>query len=238
MTNRTSAEVGRKRASPAKRGRPLAGSSSLSRTAIVKVAFEVIESEGVDALSFRAVAKRLGVDAKSLYNHIEDKEALLNAVAEEVLSRMKIPPPTGDLRSDLLAIARSFRTSALSPKGDAVVLLLSRPIELLANTAPLEATLSMLIKAGAQPQWAVHVVRSVLAYITGALLREARTSITYGVHDPAVASSREGALTGLGLPHIALAAPFLSRIDHEAEFEFGLDVLVDAIARKLSCTDR
>jgi TetR/AcrR family tetracycline transcriptional repressor len=233
MTTSTSQLGARTATAPARRGRPPSGASNLSRQTIVQAAFEVIEAEGIEGLSLRSVARRLGVDAKSLYNHIDSKDALLDAIAEQVLSRMVVPSPTGDLRTDLLAIAHAFRAAALSSQREAVTLLLSRPVELLVSIAPLEATLAAFIKAGAKPDWAVHAVRATLAYMTGTLLREASTGLTLGADDPAIAGPREAALTGLGLPHVALAAPHLSRLDHAREFDFGIEILTDAFVRQL-----
>ncbi len=220
-------------ATPVRRGRPPAGASALSREVIVQTAVEVIDAEGVGAVSFRAVARRLGVDAKSLYNHIDSKEALLDAVAEHVLSRMAVPAPTGDLRIDLIAIAHAFRAAALSSHREAATLVLSRPVESLAHLAPLEATLAAFTRAGAKPDWAVHAVRATLAYMTGTLLREASTGITLGSDKPEIAGPRQAALAELGLPHVALVAPALSRLDHALEFDFGIRILTDAFARAL-----
>ena len=212
----------------ARRGRPPSGSSTLSRAAIVQAAVEVIDADGAAALSLRSVARRLGVDAKSLYNHIASKDALLDAVAEHVLSRIVVPKPTGDLRTDLVAIAHAFRAAALSSNREAATLVLSRPVESLASLAPLEATLAAFISAGAKPEWAVHAVRTTLAFMTGTLLREASAGLTLGSDDPEIAGPREVTLANLGLPHVALAAPFLSRLDHAREFDFGIQILADA----------
>lgn len=219
--------------SPVRRGRPPAGSSSLSREAIVLAAVDVIDKEGAAALSLRVVGRKLGVDAKSLYKYIESKEALLDAIAGHVLSRMVVPTTSGDLRTDIIAIAQAFRVAALSSHREAAILVLSRPIESLAHVMPLEATLAVLIGAGAEPGWAVHAVRATLAFISGSLLREASVGLTLGADDPATAGAREVALTKLDLPHIALVAKDLSHLDHDREFDFGIGVLAGAFVAKL-----
>ena len=220
------------RAAP-RRGRPPSGASALTRQAIVLAALEIIDAEGVDALSLRVVARRLGVDAKSLYNHIEGKETLLDAIAEHVLSRIVIPEATGNLRADLAAIAHAFRDAALLSHRKAATLVLSRPVESLANLGSLELTLKVMLAAGAEPGWAVQAIRAMLAFITGSLLREASTGLTLGVDDPDIAQSREAALARMDFPHVAIAASYLTRLDHAREFEFGISVLVDAFARHL-----
>jgi len=205
----------------------------LSRDAIVLAAVEVIDAEGVEAVSLRSVARRLGVDAKALYNHIESKDSLLDAIAGEVLSRMVVPALTGDLSIDLMAIAQAFRVAALSSHRGAATLVLSRPVESLANLAPLEVTLAAFMGAGAEPEWAVHAVRTTLAYMTGTLLREASAGLTLGADDPEIAGPREAALVETGLPHVARVAPYLSRLDHAREFDFGIKILIDAFVAQL-----
>lgn len=200
----------------------------------MQAALDIIEADGTGAVSLRSVARRLGVDAKSLYNHIENKDALLDAIAEHVLSRMVVPELTGDLRKDLIALAHAFRAAALSANREAATLVLSRPAESLASLTALEATLSALAQAGAEPDWAVHAVRAFLAFMTGALLREASVGLTLGSDDPDIAGPREAALSDLDLPQLAQAAPYLSRLDHAGEFDFGIRVLADAFARQLS----
>ena len=113
----------------ARRGRPPSGASTLSRAAIVQAALAVLVADGAAALSLRSVARRLGVDPKSLYNHIDSKDALLDAVAEHVLSRMVVPRLSGNLKTDLVAIAHAFRAAALSSNREAATLVLSRPVE-------------------------------------------------------------------------------------------------------------
>ena len=79
-----------------RRGRPPKGAAQLSRAAILDAAVAVADAEGVSAVSMRSVARLLGVDAKSLYNHVEGKYGLLDALAEHA-ARLRaegaLPPP-------------------------------------------------------------------------------------------------------------------------------------------------
>jgi TetR/AcrR family tetracycline transcriptional repressor len=216
-----------------RRGRPPAGQATLSRRAIVDAAVQAIESEGLAKLSLRSVAARLGVDAKSLYNHIANKEALLDAVAGNVLSRIQMPAPTGELPADLKAMAYAFRTAALSSNREAAMLILSRPIEAMATAAPLDAVLRTLLDAGADMAWAVRAMRTTLAFMSGALLREVALAPELASDDAEVLRARQAALQSLGYAAVAQAAPYLSRVNHAQEFEFGIDTLCEAFARQL-----
>ena len=69
--------------------------SGLNREVVIQSALGMLEEVGVDGLSMRALADRLGVKAASLYWHLRDKDQLLELVAEAALDRVSVPisPP-------------------------------------------------------------------------------------------------------------------------------------------------
>lgn len=192
----------------------------------------MLDAEGVAAVSMRTVARRLGVDAKSLYNHVDGKEGLLDAVTEHLLSGVDLPEPTGSLPDDLRAIARSFRRDTLAHP-QAAALVLTRQLSSSAGLAPVEAVVSVLLRAGSSPEDAVHLLRSLLATVIGTLMREVSAGPTFGVTDTEGIASRRAALVRSGLPGLVETAPHLARCDHDQEFEFALDLMIDAVARRL-----
>src|SRR5918994_6086732 len=60
--------------------------NTLSRDRVVDAALALLDAEGLDALTMPSLAKYLGVGTMSLYRHVADKDDLINAVAEQVLS--------------------------------------------------------------------------------------------------------------------------------------------------------
>ncbi len=89
-----------------RRGRP----ARLTLGDVVLSAVALADAEGLDAVSMRAVAGRLGVGAMSLYTHVPDKESLVDAMLEEVSGETELPPrPSGDWRVDLTLLAREQR---------------------------------------------------------------------------------------------------------------------------------
>jgi AcrR family transcriptional regulator len=81
---------------------------SLTRERILDAA-EDVASQGFDALSMRAVAARLEAAPMALYNHFVDKEQLVDALLDRVLSRFEPEPPTGDWAEDLRRFACAHR---------------------------------------------------------------------------------------------------------------------------------
>jgi len=69
----------------------------------------------------------------------------------------------------------------------------------------------------------VHGLRAVPAFLIGTLMREVEAAPTFGGSVQRLAD-----LEGSGLPAVSVAAPYLAACDHEAEFEFGLRIILDA----------
>lgn len=66
--------------------------AKLTRAAIIDAGIELADLDGLDALSMRRIAERMGVGAMSLYRHIANKDELIGAMAEEVARRYPYPP--------------------------------------------------------------------------------------------------------------------------------------------------
>jgi DNA-binding transcriptional regulator YhcF (GntR family) len=77
--------------------RPRAPGGELSTARVVNAAIAVCDDEGLDALSIRGVAARLGVPPMSLYRHVQSKEELLRLMTDAVLGEEELPgtPPAG-----------------------------------------------------------------------------------------------------------------------------------------------
>jgi len=204
-----------------RRGRPAQG--VLSRERILLAGLALVDEEGLDAVSMRKLARRLDVDPMSLYNHVDGKDALLDGIAEVLLAAIPAPPAEADLRETMSALAHGFRAAMLDhPR--AAPLVLTRRLASMTALAPVEAVLAPLLAAGFPPDRAVHGLRAVLAFLIGTLMREVEAAPTFGGSVQRLAD-----LEGSGLPAVSVAAPYLAVCDHEAEFEFGLRIMLDAL---------
>ncbi|MEV6237035.1 TetR family transcriptional regulator [Lentzea sp. NPDC051838] len=209
-----------------RRGRPR--TPLLSRESIVEATLKVIDAEGVAAVGMRSVARALGVDPKSLYNHVEGKDGLLDAVTEHVLTTLVLPERTGNTRKDLHAIADSFRDQALKHP-QAAPLVLTRQLASPQALAPVNAVLQVLIDAGAGHEEAVHMLRMLLATLIGTLLRE--VSADFG-------DDRAETLRTSGLDALAATAEHLARFDRAAEYEYTVDLAVTAVLQRIDLRGR
>src|SRR5260370_38507466 len=86
----------------------------LSRSRILATALELVDQDGLDALTMRRLADRLRVDPMSIYNHIDGKQVLLDGLAQTLWERVDIPPGPADWRKVLRSFATSLRGLALT----------------------------------------------------------------------------------------------------------------------------
>ncbi|KAB8185005.1 TetR/AcrR family transcriptional regulator C-terminal domain-containing protein [Microbispora catharanthi] len=199
----------------------------LNRNRIVTAAVELIEREGADAVSMRRIAAELGVGVMSLYNHVPSKAALLDAVAEDVLSRIGFTDdPSAHWTERVRIQARAFRRIAHHyPRSTMVVV--SRQLSSTAGLLPVERALATLREAGFDGREAVRMLRMFIAYVVGSLLREVGVTPTFApVRADAIIAEVDPAL----FPVVSELRPHLDSCDHDEEFEFGLELLVQAMA--------
>src|SRR3954452_12161420 len=65
---------------------------ALNRDRVLKAAIRLADKEGIDALSMRRLAKALGVEAMSLYNHVANKGDLVDGMLDRALGAVELPP--------------------------------------------------------------------------------------------------------------------------------------------------
>jgi len=104
-----------------------------TRQDVALAAVAIADADGIDRVTFRAVAARLGVGVMSLYNYVPDKQSLVYDMAEEVIAELRLPEPTGDWRADIHRVAHEQRallhrhpwlvteSSHLQPLGPAIL---------------------------------------------------------------------------------------------------------------------
>lgn len=102
------------------RGDPAEERGTLTREQVVRAALALLDEVGLDGLSMRSLADRLGVKAASLYWHLRDKDQLLGLLAEAILAEVP-EPPDGAWRPALDAFASGYRTVLLAHRDAARV---------------------------------------------------------------------------------------------------------------------
>lgn len=206
----------------------------LTRALITEAALRLADARGVENLSMRALAKELGVEAMSLYNHVRNKDDLLDAVVDTVVGRIVLPNSGGDWKDELRRRAQSMRTVFLAHPW-APPLIVGRinigPNMLAFN----EATLGCLRVAGFSYVQADHAMNALDSLIYGFHLLE--RSLPVQPEDYA-----DAALTHLPeidpdrYPHFCALGQMVAEgaYDGVNQMAFGLDLLLDALAANLA----
>ena len=98
----------------------------LTRARVVTAALDLVQQDGLDALTMRALADRLQVKAASLYWHVRDRGELLDLLAAALLAEVQLPGPPGDWRQAALAVCGALER-VTTRRRDAARVLLDAP---------------------------------------------------------------------------------------------------------------
>ena len=204
------------------------GRRPLSRRRILEAAVRFVDSEGLEALSMRRLGAELGVEAMSLYNHVPNKEALLDGMVELLLGELEIPSESEGWENRIRKAYRAFRRLA-HEHPNVFPLLLVRPPDTMDGVCLVEEFLKTLGEAGFDPETSLYAFRALSSYASGYAIAEIRGFAM----EPA--GSRLGAptLPRDDFPHIHELEGRLETVDHDAEFEFGLDLIIAGLKEKL-----
>lgn len=147
-----------------RRGRP----ARLSREAVVAAAEQIVESEGIEALTMRRVADQLSSSPTAIYRHVRDKDELLLALLDEVAGELGRPDLPEDPRQRLVVLWRLlYNTLAARPWVVAVLVgedLASRAILWL-----VEEILQAFLACGLDHAQAASAYRAVWQFTVGVL---------------------------------------------------------------------
>jgi len=210
----------------------------LSRERVLRAAIALADERGADELTMRKLAQDLGVEAMSLYNHVASKDDLLDGMVDIVFSEIEPPVAGGDWKAELRKRAVSTR-DALNRHRWAIGEMEGRGSHGPSNLRLHDAVLGCLRGAGFSVEMTVHAYSVQDAYIYGFALQQSDMTPESPEDFAAVAQQQlvDYADALSDYPHLVevvgghVAA---SGYDYEAEFLFGLDVILDRLEQLLS----
>lgn len=194
-------------------GRPKVD-SGLSHEAIRFAALAVIERDGLADLSIRKLGRELGCEAMALYWYYPSKDALLDAVVDELIAPVAaaVAAPAGSWPLLLRAVARAYRGVARAHP-QAFPLLATRRFASEGTFQFLDRLFETARAHGVPDRDAARAYRIVGSYVSGFALSE-------------LAEPREAAELRERYPKVAAVTDLLAPKKLEAIFEHGLDVLL------------
>ncbi len=206
----------------------------------MEAAVDVLDQEGLEGLTMRAVAARLGAGAMSLYRHVSGREELLDLVVARLAADLPDRPPTGDWRADLAELASDVRAMLLR-RPHLTVLMTSRAGRGVGALGSLDRVLGVLRSAGFTPADATLANHALGNLVAGAALWEAvGLGGASGEERRALAADAGRELAAAGIeawPNVAWAGGALFAGTAQDRFEFGLDTLLEGLASRLPAVD-
>lgn len=217
----------------AKRSRP-APRLPLDRDRVLAAAVRLADEGGLELLTMRRLAEVLGVQAMSLYNHVANREDVLDGMVEAVVGEFEVPAIGGDWRRAMHGRARSAHEALLRHPW-AALLIASR-----LNVGPamlryVDATLGCLVEAGFTWIEADRAYNAIDSHVYGFTLQELSFPIPQSDYQDA-ARQYLPMLPADRYPHARALAERVAAGTHDGrnDFEFGLRLILDGLERLLA----
>ena len=216
---------------------PASRRTPLSRSRVLHAAVALADEAGLEACSMRRLALELGVVPMALYRHVANKDELLDGMVDIVFGEIEAPAPGGDWKAELRRRAVSTR-EALNRHRWAIGEMEGRTTHGPSNLRLHDAVLGCLRAAGFSIEMTVHAYSVQDAYIYGFVLQQSDMSSETPEDFAAEAQRqmRDYAEALAGYPHLVeVVGGHVAEAgyDYEAEFLFGLDVILDRLEQLL-----
>ncbi|MFC8191461.1 TetR/AcrR family transcriptional regulator [Cellulomonas sp. NPDC057328] len=207
----------------------------LSRERVLRTAVELADEQGLDAVSMRRLAERLGVVPMALYKHVANKDQLLDGMVDLVVAGIAPPPADAGWKDALRARVLAAREAMLRhPWARRVLEAQAAPTPVL--LAYTDATIAVLLRGGLSVDLVHHAMHALGSRAFG---------FTQELHQPGpgpapAPSSAVAAQLAAAFPHVVAVATSRPHdagsvvgagCDDRFEFEFGLDLLLDGVER-------
>ncbi|MDX2969935.1 TetR/AcrR family transcriptional regulator C-terminal domain-containing protein [Kribbella solani] len=208
--------------------------TKVDAASIAAAALRLLDDGGIDGLTMRKVAAGLGVQAPALYWHVKNKRELLDVMADALFVRAVdgIEAPRRDTawQDWLLDLAGRLRSTLLRHRDGARVLAGTNVAgESLWRVT--ELTLRTLEDASFSAADAIRVFPILLHYTIGFVIEEqARSGVEYPDGNPYTVDQLSQAVDAARYPLTARMVGTVFGADNDAEFEYGLRVILAGIS--------
>jgi len=221
----------------------------LSKERVLHAAVGLAARDGIESLTMRRLADELGAGAMSLYYYVPNKEELLDGMVEIVFSEIELPSTDVDWRTAMRRRAISTR-EALNRHRWAVGLMESRTTPGPASLRLHDAVLGCLREAGFSIEMTIQAYSVQDAYIYGFALQEKTLPFETAEESAAVAEGQVREFAELAeerqMAALAEEFPYLAEVvaghvakvgyDFTAAFEYGIDLILDALEQRRTAT--
>lgn len=197
--------------------------AKISRREILQAALDLVDHDGLDALSMRKLGEKLGVEAMSLYRHVPNKEALLDGIHEEVLAEMRLSDLCGDWVEDLKALVYAFR-EVLRAHPKIVPLFARRPAITQGSLEYIELALDILSTPFPDVQTRTYAFQTLISFVVGHSMGQFASQVSTGPEYEKLPSDE--------FPILSTLNQSLKNYSSDAEFNWGLNLLLQGFHTK------
>jgi AcrR family transcriptional regulator len=200
---------------------------------VVRAAIDLADRNGIDSLSMRQLGQELGVEAMSLYNHVQNKDDILNGMVDVVFSEIDLPTDGAEWSAAMRQRAISARQALLRHPW-AIGLMESRVQPGPATLRHHDSVLRNLRNAGFSIPMTAHAYSVLDSYIYGFTLNELSLPFTSSEDVAEVATNILRDTATNEYPHlaeIAIEHAMKPGYDYGDEFEFGLNLIIEGLQR-------
>jgi len=212
----------------------------LNRERVLQAASALADAGGIESLTMRKLGEGLGVEAMSLYNHVANKDDLLDGMVDGVFAEIVLPSGETDWRTAMRLRAISART-VLSRHPWATGLMQSRTTPGPATMQHHDVVIGTLREAGFSIEMAAHAFSALDSYIYGFALQERSLPFDDAEETAQVAQMILAQFPAGEYPHLTemtVEHVLQPGYDYGNEFEFGLDLILDGLERVRSSGPR
>jgi AcrR family transcriptional regulator len=205
----------------------------LTRERVLRAAIDLADRGGFGALSMRKVAQGLGVEAMSLYNHVANKDDILDGIVDVVFGEIGLPPTGVGWKVSMRQRAVSAR-EVLSRHPWAIGLMESRSKPGRATLQHHDAVIGALRNGGFSIPMAAHAYSLLDGYIYGFALTHTSLPFETSEETSELAQDIMARFSANEYPHLTeLTVQHVLQpgYDYVKEFEFGLDLILDGLER-------
>ncbi|HEX7197641.1 MAG TPA: TetR/AcrR family transcriptional regulator C-terminal domain-containing protein [Candidatus Limnocylindria bacterium] len=205
----------------------------LTRERVLRAAIDLADEGGIESLSMRRLGQELGVEAMSLYNHVANKDDILNAIVDMVVSEFDLPSREVEWKAALRGSARSaYEVLIRHPWAASLMLSSSRVSQ--ARLRYMDALLGTLREAGFSAELTDHAYHALDSHIMGFTLWVVGMNLGSDDDLAVMAGDFFRDFPRDEMPHLAehIEQHLKPRNpEDEGEFAFGLDLILDGLER-------
>jgi AcrR family transcriptional regulator len=204
----------------------------LSRERVLRSAIALADAGGIESLSMRKLGEALQVEAMSLYNHVANKEDILDGIVDLVFGEIALPSGAAEWKPAMRRRAISAHEALLRhPWAPSLMQSRTRPGP--STLKHHDAVLGSLRQAGFTLVMAAHAVSVIDGYVYGFALQQINVPLQSREQVAEVGESILRQMAG-EYPHLAemiTKHAMLPGYDYADEFQFGLDLILDGLER-------